>query len=93
MNKRLRPLRNRLFAQFFVGGLLLGSVILFFAPTVWPVLFVWAAYFGLRILAIRCENCGLRVHFVTYRRFEWPTLFVGTGFMPRRCPRCDVKIP
>lgn len=93
MNEKLRPLRNRLFVQFFVGGMLLGSLILFLAHTLWLLLFAWALYFGMRVLAIRCENCGHRVHFVTYRRAEWRMLLVGTGLMPRQCPRCDVEIP
>ncbi len=93
MNENLRPRRNRLFAQFFVGGMLFGSMILFFVPVLWLLLFVWVLYFGIRLLAIRCESCGHRVHFATYRRFEWRMLLVGTGLMPRRCPRCGVEIP
>lgn len=93
MNEKLRRHRNRLFAQFFVGGMLFGSAILFFVPALWPLIFVWVLYFGIRILAIRCENCGQRVHLATYRRFEWSTLLVGTGLMPKRCPRCGIEIP
>lgn len=93
MNEKLRSLRNRLFAQFFVGGMLLGSVILFFAPTLWILLFTWALFFGIRILSLRCENCGHQVHFTTYRGFEWRMLLGGTGLMPRRCPRCGAEIP
>jgi len=93
MNEKLRPLRNRLLLQFFVGGMIFGTAVLLFAPALWILIFLWTLYFGLRVLAIRCENCGHPVHLVTYRRFEWRTLFVGTGLMPKRCPRCDVEIP